>query len=413
MQYLSYILYYMKTSLFFFLFFSFQYLQAQSGCTDPSAVNYESAALVNNGSCNYSPSYASFTLKGTLASVNSESSGLEYFDGDILSHNDGGNGAELFVLDSATGTIKQTIYIDNYPNTDWEDISADQEYVYIGDVGNNDGSRKNLKILKIKRSDISKSAVVHVNAEAIFFSYADQITFTPNSTTNFDCEAICALGDSIYLFSKNKGDNQTRVYRAPKTPGTYVLTSYTSYNVEGQITGADYNPVTKQIAIIGYELKTYTSFVWLLYDFKGLLFFSGHKRKVVVGKTLSQTEGITFDTTHNRLFISCERAGFTSASLYTLNTITSAVTGSINKVGAPPIAFYPNPSNEYIQVRHTEQITHIQLSDALGHILFEDTPFTLDYRLSLDRFPYCTGIYSLRISGSGYQFQDLVMLTHE
>ncbi|GIS06585.1 MAG: hypothetical protein CM15mP109_13410 [Candidatus Dadabacteria bacterium] len=40
-------------------------------------------------------------------------------------------------------------------NNDWEDITADEDYIYIADTGNNFGTRDNLNILKVKINDFS------------------------------------------------------------------------------------------------------------------------------------------------------------------------------------------------------------------------------------------------------------------
>ena len=36
----------------------------------------------------------------------------------------------------------------NIKNTDWEEISQDKDFIYIGDIGNNSGNRDDLKIYR-------------------------------------------------------------------------------------------------------------------------------------------------------------------------------------------------------------------------------------------------------------------------
>src|SRR4051812_45510552 len=92
-------------------------------------------------------------IKATLPAVLKESSGLCYTDGQLWSFGDSGNPDAIYKIDTTTGAILQTVTIANYPNTDWEDITADALYIYIGDFGNNSGDRTDLKILRVKKSD--------------------------------------------------------------------------------------------------------------------------------------------------------------------------------------------------------------------------------------------------------------------
>ncbi len=60
-----------------------------------------------------------------------ETSGLIYWNNYIWTFNDSGGEAEIYKVDSATGEILQTIRLNNAKNTDWEDITHDENYIYI------------------------------------------------------------------------------------------------------------------------------------------------------------------------------------------------------------------------------------------------------------------------------------------
>ncbi len=45
--------------------------------------------------------------------------------------------ALLYGLNPETGEILQRIEIENVKNRDWEDITIDETYFYVGDFGNN------------------------------------------------------------------------------------------------------------------------------------------------------------------------------------------------------------------------------------------------------------------------------------
>lgn len=375
-------------------------LNAQNGCTDTAAINYDPQATRNNGSCLYHQTRGTVVLKGRLNLI-PESSGLVYTDGNLWTFGDSGNPAAIYNIDTANGNVKQTVNIVNYPNIDWEDICADREYIYISDAGNNNGNRTNLWILKIAKSDIGKSQVSSVSAQAISFSYADQTSFASDNNTNFDCEAMVAIGDSLYLFSKDHGDEQTRVYRLSKNPGTYSLTPYTSFNVKGRITGADYNAVTKEIVLIGYLGSKLNSFLWLLSDFHGNFFFSSNKRRIEIGNNVTpwQTEGIAFADT-NRLFISCETTPEIPASLYILNKKSfkpDFITGIAHVNTESPIRYFPDPVNESILFTSTLEMKTIQVYEVTGKKLFETTINNTSYTLLLNRFYYSPGIHIIRI----------------
>ena len=64
--------------------------------------------------------------------------------------NDGGNKPKIYAL-SKKGNIKREVSIES-KNHDWEDLASDDEgNLYIGDFGNNNSDRQNLRILKVKK----------------------------------------------------------------------------------------------------------------------------------------------------------------------------------------------------------------------------------------------------------------------
>lgn len=270
-------------------------VMAQEGCTDRLASNYDSTAVINDGSCIYPLTTQAFELKVNTPGV-SENSGIEWVNGNLFTIADNGNPPIVYRIDTTDGSIAQSIHISNYPNNDWEDITSDSNYLYVGDFGNNDGDRKDLKILKIALNDIfsNSSSILTVAAESIEFSYSDQTDYTSNGSSNFNCEAMISVGDSLYIFTKDEGDNQTRVYALPKTPGTYEVGPAAGFDTKGLVTGADYNAARNEVALIGYVNKHLSTFIWYLYDYEGNKFFSGNKRRVEVGKSTTrwQTEGI-------------------------------------------------------------------------------------------------------------------------
>jgi hypothetical protein len=249
-----------------------------------------------------------------------ESSGLCYSDGALWSFGDSGNPNAIYKIDTATGAILQTITIANYPNSDWEDITADVNYIYIGDTGNNDGDRTDLKILRIKKSDIpAGTGTISITAEAINFSYTDQLDLSSNSNTNFDCEALVSIGDSLYLFTKDRGDLQTRCYHLSKNPGTYAVSPIASFNTMGKITDATYDLATRTLALLGYMDKKNDSFIWFFKNYQGENFFTGDTTRYTIVNASAdwQTEGLAYISA-GAMFLSCESTPTHPAALYTI-----------------------------------------------------------------------------------------------
>ncbi len=295
--------------------------ESGKGCTDPAAKNYDITASVNNGSCTYKTTVYNPPFKYLLPEEVQETSGLIYFDKAIWTINDGGNDPILYKLDRETGTVTARITFTNAGNTDWEALAQDEEYVYIGDFGNNRGTRNDLHVLKISKKDITGSGDSNVSSEFIFFSYPDYTgTVDKKKNNNFDCESMICIGDSLYLFSKNRGDNKTKLYRLPKQEGNYKADLIDSFDVRGLITGADYNKTTKEVTLLGYTNKTWLPFLWLLYDYEDNDLFSGNKRRIdMLNIPATQTEGIAYVDGRNCIITSEGRKLFTQTA-YDLNT---------------------------------------------------------------------------------------------
>jgi hypothetical protein len=257
-------------------------------------------------------------LKAALPSVLKESSGLCFTGGNLWSFGDSGNLNAIYSIDSATGAVLQVVIIKNFPNVDYEAMTADSACIYVSDAGNNYGDRRDLKILRIKKADIVKGPnIVSVEADAINFTYADQKDFEPNTNTNFDCEAIASIGSYLYLFSKDRGDLQTRCYRLAKDTGTYSIAPIATFNSGGKVTDAAYNPTTNELALLGYMNKDRDSFIWFFNGYTGDNFFSGSTKRENIGSANVdwQTEGLTY-ISGNRLLLSCETSTSHLASLY-------------------------------------------------------------------------------------------------
>ena len=84
-------------------------------------------------------------------------------------------------------------------------------------------------------------------------------------THNFDAEAITIRDDEIWLFSKNRGDGNSKLYRFPKTSGNYQPMPVQSLPVNSLVTGADINPITGDLLLSSTRRQgsKWESFLWM------------------------------------------------------------------------------------------------------------------------------------------------------
>jgi hypothetical protein len=281
-----------KVILIFLLYITSTYGQI-SGCTDPLSINFNSKATINDGSCQYASTKIKPESSNNLNGSLTETSGLIAFDNLFWTHNDNLD-KSIYGLTNL-GLIQKKISLEKVINTDWEDISQDSTYFYIGDFGNNfEGNRTDLHVLRIeKKSFLSNTPVI----DTISFSYSNQTVFAKKKSnrTDFDCEAFVISQDSIYLFTKQWNQNKTSVYVLPKTPGKHVAILKETLDVKGLITGATLLASGKGIVLCGYSVML-QPFLYLLYDYKNNDFSTGNQRKIRLSLPFHQIEGIaTFD----------------------------------------------------------------------------------------------------------------------
>lgn len=350
--------------------------QAQPGCTDPQANNYDPQATENDGSCIYNTTnYAPVQIANLPANL-SESSGLAFFDDRLWTHLDGGNLDQLFQMDTLTGAVLETVTIPNSENKDWEDLAEDDEHIYIGDFGNNFGNRMDLRIYKIKKSNLVGGTP---SPELIEFSFSDQTDFTSaQNAHNYDCEAFFYWQDSLHLFSKNWVDFKTRHYVLPALPGTYIAELRDSFNTQGQVTAADISD-DGTVLLLGYNIASQGDpFMWLLFDYQGNDFFSGNKRRIALGNVLftSQVEGLTFrDAT--RGFISSENLSVLPGKLMGFDIepyLDNPVPTESAVFDRPTISIFPNPVSDLVTVffeNINAQEIQISITDLSGKKILE------------------------------------------
>ena len=259
------------------------------------------------------------TLKAELPVEVGETSGLFFHNGLLWTHNDSGGKPILFGMDTTTFAVVQRITLGHARNKDWEDVCTDGETVFVGNIGNNKGKRKGLKIYTFPLSSIPAEGDATIEVDSILFRFADQTNFEKRKVHDFDCEAMFATDDHLYLFSKGWATGTTRLYRLPKTPGQYVAEVVNSFDSKGLVTGADYDRKNNILVLVGYaNQKVWEPFIYLIFDFDEHGNQLANHRFELINYHAMQTEGITFFK-EGRCFVSAETNKLFTARVFEID----------------------------------------------------------------------------------------------
>jgi hypothetical protein len=392
--------------------------QAQN-CPDPYATNYNPAAVGNDGSCQYPLTRAALPVKSRLPDDVVESSGLQFTGGSLWTFNDSGNAPVLFRVDTTDGHVVQQVRISNFDNVDWEDIAASPQYLFVGDIGNNLGDRRNLRVLRVAKSALGPAATT-ATAEAIAFSYPDQTDFTPrNNRHNFDCEAFFFANDSLHLFTKDWVDLQTRYYTVPATPGTYVAHLKATFGVNGLITAADVNAAGTVAALLGYNANDGSTFTWLMSGFTGTQYLRANKRRIELPNAvqIGQAEGLTF-VGRSRVFISNERLSnflFTvPPQLYALSLgpwLAPTVLASAVPQATASLRVVPNPVQHTLYLERTAGVggpASLIMQDLQGRTILTTPLSSSQLTQNIDISTVAAGMYVVKISSAAGSFSQKI-----
>ena len=352
-------------------------IKAQTGCTDPNASNYNVNAIVNNGSCIYNDVSATVNSSIILNQSVLETSGLIDWNNFLYTHNDNTD-TTIYKLNKISGAIVQSLPLNTVQNIDWEEISQDESYIYIGDFGNNaTGNRTNLKIYKVRKSTIETVPEI----ETINFNYSNQTDFTTQTAnqTDFDCEAFVVTTNEILLFTKQWVSGNTTIYSLPKTSGTHTANYLTTINVAGLITGATLKEDSRLISLCGYD-TVLQPFIYLIYDYIGTNFTIANKRKIAVPLPYHQIEaiatnnGLDYNLTNESLvqppiFNIPQKLHQLSLAPYLSNYLNSLSLNSIQLPNENAI-LYPNPSENEINFSKFDLTNNeYQITDFNGKII--------------------------------------------
>lgn len=341
------------------------------------------------------------TQVATLDVEMEETSGLINLGGRIITHNDSGGTPSLYEIDTTTGGIARRVWINGTTTRDWEDICRDDTYIYIGDIGNNFGSRTDLAVYRVPIAGYEAGLDTLV-AEAIPFRFGDQVDFDPLPfQNNFDAETLVDFGDSLLVFTKNWGDSKTRVYALEKALGPeQAPMPMATIDVGGKVTSGVYDADREVIVLVGYN--GFIPFVVEVEVDNGCDFRACSWTKTLLQTTggSTQIEGITLGN-DGGYFLSAEGSVRSDAVLYRSEIESISATIPMNESA---VAVYPNPTRDELTIVFPN-LKRVHLMDASGRIVKTST--TPQMELS----NLSKGQYTLRVkSNSGEQRTQIVVI---
>jgi len=352
------------------------------------------------------------TVVTALPSALPECSGLDYTgSSSFWMHNDGYGDNHIYKVNS-TGTVTRTITINGAINQDWEDLAHDfnRNFLYIGDFGNNNCDRTNLRIYRINHpKNFSGSSVT---AEVINFSYPDQTLF-PSPWMNFDAEGFFQYNGLLYIFTKADGVavGYTKMYTVPDQPGTYIATLVDSFQTNDRITSADINSDASAV-IISSNTHIHIFTGWI-----GGNIFNGTHKMISISGSWTQKEGIAFKDI-NHVYMTDEDNG-SGNNIYSVDLsawiedMNTAVGNSATTPGLKVSAF-PNPANGAVTftISGSERNdASIQLFDIAGNKIREAKLNDVTGLLTMETADLPGGVYFYRLfeNSKAVQTQRLIV----
>ena len=364
----------------------------------------------------------------SLPSVLDNTSSLFYWQDGLWTVNDHG-GLVLYEIDTLTASIvRQLPSLDTLPPfSDMEETAQDDNYFYFGDFGNNhEHLRDDLRVLRLAKADLLAGVF---RFDTIFFTYEG---YDPTQSggdelpvTDYDCEAMIATSDSLYLFTKQWTSQQTTCFALPKVPGRYTAHSRGNADVYGLVTGACYRPAQRLLVFSCYSVLC-QPFIYLLYDFSGTDFFSGEQRRIpltnYIGtqiEAIATTDGLHYYLTNERFshlgitypaqLLSLDLTDYLDAYL---NPDTSHVGIAEPPCGAERFTLTPNPALHHVEVTcHCSGVAAtLSLFDSRGCLRLEQQFPAHSDTCHLDISNLPAGTYLLIITTADGHVEDHLLL---
>jgi hypothetical protein len=186
---------------------------------------------------------------------------------DVLwTHNDSGDSARIFAL-SIQGRHLGVYNLVGASATDWEDIALGpgpvegQDYVYVGDTGDNARHRASVTVYRVAEPTVSAAQ----DPVTVDLDDVDALPMQYPGPEVYDCEALLVdpVSGDLFLVTKDRaGEGVAHVFRnpAPHAPGVMVtLELVDSIPLPAQVTGGDVSPSGDGVLLRLYSQGYYWS----------------------------------------------------------------------------------------------------------------------------------------------------------
>jgi hypothetical protein len=257
---------------------------------------------------------------GELKGVNiNEASGLAVSNvhpAVLYTHNDSGGDPEVFMIDTL-GQYQGKIILEGVKNKDWEDIAVgpgeypDSSYIYVGDIGDNDGKREKIQVYRFPEPTKIQEAL-SIKPQKINLVYPDG----PR-----DAETLIVDPWTGDIFVLSKRDTSNILYRAPaedlgkrEVKMEKIMKLPITMAVAGDISADG-----KQIVIKNYWVVYY----WLREEGESVPEALARKPLQLPYKPEPQGEAIAFSTNGDRFYTLSENRFRIKPVLYQYKRITS------------------------------------------------------------------------------------------
>jgi hypothetical protein len=185
-------------------------------------------------------------------------------------HNDSGDGPNIYALDEQ-GARRGTWRVRGASARDWEDIAAGPgpqagfSYLYLGDIGDNEGRRSEIIVYRVKEPTIKPADSSSTKLKPLVTEDAEVIRLRyPDGAHDAESLLVHPVTGDLYIVSKVPFANPI-VYKAAaplNTNGPTTLKRIAELNIPslfgGLVTGGDISPDGLRVALCdyvdGYEL---------------------------------------------------------------------------------------------------------------------------------------------------------------
>ena len=168
--------------------------------------------------------------------------------GVFWAHSDSGNTPFLYPITAEGRSAGDPVRVGGVKVVDWEDVARGPDgSLFVGDVGNNRGDRRDLAIQVIREP--VKGATEAVVTRTLRFRYADQKLF-PDTT--FNAEALIHATGRLLLFTKRIDDRTVCYALKPAAEGEQEAERVVEIPGTGVVTGAAPSPDGRRMALLAY-----------------------------------------------------------------------------------------------------------------------------------------------------------------